>query len=76
MRNIKEQVRPIAARLTELEKRIKDPTLHQTEDERNAAWAKLEGQMAGLREEWEAWRNRLEEAIEQKLICLGHREPT
>ena len=75
MRSIKEQVRSIADRLNELEKRIKQPTLNQTEEDRNAEWAKLEGQMANLRKEWQIWQGRLDEAIEQKLICLGHRNP-
>jgi hypothetical protein len=75
MRAIKGAVSPIAKRLEELEGRIKDPPLAQTDSERNEEWAKLEGQMAELREEWEKWHTRLEEAIEQKLICLGHREP-
>lgn len=75
MGSIKEQVHPIADRLNQLEERIKSPTLHQTEDDRNAEWAKLEGQMAELRTGWRKWQTRLDEAIEQKLICLGHRAP-
>ena len=75
MRAIKEAVSPIAKRLRELEGRIKDPPLGETDSERNEEWAKLEGQMAELRHEWEKWQARLDEAIEQKLICLGHREP-
>jgi hypothetical protein len=75
MRAIKDAVSPIAKRLKELESRIKDPSLVESDSQRNDEWAKLEGQMAELRQEWEKWHVRLEEAIEQKLICLGHREP-
>jgi hypothetical protein len=75
MRGLKDQMRPVAQRLFELEDRIKKPTLQETDDQRNAEWAKLEGQMADLRKEWQKWQERLDEAIEQKLICLGHIEP-
>ena len=75
MRDLKEQMRPVAQRLSELEDRIKKPVLPETEDQRNSEWAKLEGQMADLRKEWQKWQERLDEAIEQKLICLGHRKP-
>ena len=75
MRSIKEQMRPVAQSLSEIEERIKRPDLRETDEERNAEWAKLEGQMADLRQEWQKWQERLDEAIEQKLICLGHREP-
>ncbi len=75
MRSIKEQVGPVAQRLSELEERIKKPVLNETDDTRNAEWAELEGQMTSLREEWKKWQDRLDKAIEQKLICLGHRDP-
>jgi chromosome segregation ATPase len=75
MRSLKETMRPVADRLKTLEDRIKDPPLTDADNERNQEWAKLEGQMSDLRDEWQKWQERLDEAIQQKLVCLGHREP-
>jgi hypothetical protein len=36
MRSIKQQIRPRAERLKELDRRIKSPTINQTVDEQNA----------------------------------------
>jgi predicted nuclease with TOPRIM domain len=73
LREIKETVRPLAKRLKVLEGRIKDPSRPVSDSARNEE-AKLEGQMARLRHEWEQWEIKLDEAIEQKLICLGHHQ--
>ena len=73
MRAIKETVRPVAQRLDGLEKRIKDPIINITEEKKNAEWARLESRMAELRREWSKWEERLDEAIDHKLILLGHR---
>lgn len=75
MRGIKEQLHPIADRLRELESRIKEPAGCKTGEEPTTEWAKLQGQVSELRAQWREWQERLDKAIEQKLICLGHREP-
>lgn len=73
MRSIKDELRPMNRRLSQLEEKIKAPALGATSDERNEEWAKLEGRVSELREEWTKWSEKLDQAIEQKLICLGHR---
>lgn len=73
MRNIKEQVRPISDRLR---------TIESGSDFRPAAeehapsneWTELKRQLEDLRSQWRNWEERLDEAIERKLIMLGHRE--
>jgi hypothetical protein len=64
MRGIKEEVRPIANKLKEIHQQV-----GQTSE-----WAELYGQMEALRSQWAAWEKKLEDAIEKKLIYLGHRE--
>ncbi|MEJ2718173.1 MAG: hypothetical protein P8182_13720 [Deltaproteobacteria bacterium] len=74
LREIKEAVRPLAKRLKVLEGRIKDPSRVVSDSALNEE-AKLEEQMTQLRHEWDQWETKLDEAIEQKLICLGHHQP-
>lgn len=74
MRAVKDELQPIADRLAKLEDQIKHPKIDITSERRNTEWAKLEGKMSELREEWRKWQERLDEAIEQKMRCLGHRE--
>lgn len=75
MRLIKDLVRPITERLNEI--RLHEGTVGAveaaagTDDE----WKNLATQLEHLRAQWKEWQKRLEEAIEQKLIRLGHREP-
>jgi DNA repair exonuclease SbcCD ATPase subunit len=76
MRSIKDELRPLTERLHKLEARIEKPPLQETDADRNAEWAKLEGKIAQLREAWRALDERLNDAIHQKLVCLGHREPS
>jgi predicted nuclease with TOPRIM domain len=35
----------------------------------------LSGRLDTLREAWSGWENKLDQAIEDKLIMLGHRQP-
>jgi predicted nuclease with TOPRIM domain len=65
MRGIKEEVRPIADKLK---------NIHQ-EVGQTLEWTELYGQLESLRRQWEAWEKKLADAIEKKLIYLGHREP-
>jgi hypothetical protein len=70
MRHIKEQVRPIADRLQELHGNMSaSPSEHGSE------WGQLSMQLEDLRGQWREWTDRLDAAIERKLIALGHREP-
>lgn len=70
MRQIKDQVRPIADRLNELQGKVSgSPSGYDAE------WAGLSAQLEDLRSQWREWTTRLEDAIERKLIALGHREP-
>jgi predicted nuclease with TOPRIM domain len=71
MRNIKEQVRPIADRLFELQGNVS-----ARPQDSDSEWARLSAQLEDLRTQWKEWSERLEGAIERKLIALGHREPT
>lgn len=66
MRGIKEEVRPIANKLRNIHQEVA-----QTSD-----WTELYGQLESLRRQWEEWEKKLEDAIEKKLIHLGHREPS
>ncbi len=63
MRGIKGEVRPIANKLRDIDQQI------------GQTWTELYGQLASLRSQWEAWKKKLDDAIEKKLIYLGHREP-
>jgi len=66
MREIKEEVRPIANKLREIHQQVA-----QTSD-----WTELYGQLEALRRQWAEWEKKLEDAVEKKLIYLGHREPS
>lgn len=63
MREIKEEVRPIANNLRDVNQQA------------GQTWTELYGQLASLRSQWQAWQKKLEDAIERKLIYLGHHEP-
>ncbi|MGB6064103.1 MAG: hypothetical protein WBG50_04810 [Desulfomonilaceae bacterium] len=65
MRGIKEEVRPIADKLRGIHNQVA-----QTSE-----WTELYGQLEALRRQWAEWEKKLEDAIEKKLIYLGHREP-
>lgn len=70
MRLIKEQVHPIADRLHELHGH-----LSVSHGEHGSEWTELSAQLEDLRAQWREWSARLEDAIDKKLIALGHREP-
>lgn len=74
MRLVKSEVRPIARQLKDIESRIpseKGYTLGILKNEH----LQLSQQLSELRENFRAWSRRLDDAIERKLIFLGHREP-
>lgn len=73
MRGIKEQVRSISDRLKE----IKSLSSFRTAEEELAPsneWSEMKRQLDDLRLQWRNWEERLDQAIERKLIILGHRE--
>jgi len=70
MRELKEQVHPIAVRLRELQEQVSSPT-----GEPGSEWAALSTHLEDLRNQWTDWTAKLEAAIDRKLIALGHREP-
>ena len=65
MREIKKEVRPIADKLRNFRHQV-----GQTSE-----WTELYGLLEALRRQWAAWQKKLEDAIEKKLLYLGHREP-
>ena len=75
MRKIKELARPVSERLNEI--RLHEGTglsgtlAAETDVELRSLLAQLEDQRA----RWKEWQEKLEDAIERKLIFLGHREP-
>jgi predicted nuclease with TOPRIM domain len=73
MRDLKDQVRPISNRLREIERKGGGPTNSES-NEFEEEWSELSGQLESLRNQWREWETRLDEAIERKLILLGHRE--
>lgn len=75
MRALKEQMRHVSDRLRHIE-RIQEGAPGAGSSELSTEWAELSGRLDYLRAEWKNWELRLDEAIEQKLILLGHREPS
>jgi tetrahydromethanopterin S-methyltransferase subunit B len=73
MREVKDQVRSLTARMKELRESF-DPNGAPGSGEGESEWAQLTGQLEELRNQWKAWETKLDEAIERKLIILGHRE--
>jgi len=74
MRAIKERVRPISDRLKDIEQAVKNTT-DPDASERQSEWRALSNQLEDLRTHWKDWEERLQQAIERKLILLGHRDP-
>ena len=74
MRAVKNEVRPIAGRLKELESRIAVESGYLAALLKNE-YSDLNRQLSELRQDWIEWSSRLEAATERKLILLGHREP-
>lgn len=75
MRGLKEQVRTVTARLRTIKEQFagEDSGPAQTDAERE--WKELRGLLKGFRHQWKEWEEKLDDAIEQKLIALGHRDP-
>ncbi len=71
MREIKEQVRPVASKL----KAVQAHMGRSMEVEPSPEFAGIYAQIEELRREWKDWERKLEDAYERKLIMLGHRPP-
>jgi vacuolar-type H+-ATPase subunit I/STV1 len=71
MREIKEDVRPVANKLRDVQ-----ASMGKTgQGEPSSEFARSYEQIEELRREWKEWERKLEEAIERKMIMLGHRPP-
>lgn len=73
MREVKDQVRSLTARMKELRESF-GPHGAPGPGEGESEWAQLSGLLEELRNQWKDWETRLDDAIEKKLIVLGHRE--
>lgn len=71
MRDIKHEVRGITERLNAIQAALTGGVTPEDKGE----WNGLFGRLEDLRTQWKEWQLRLEDAIERKLIFLGHREP-
>jgi hypothetical protein len=67
MRAIKIQVREL--------KRVLSGISSSNQGRENGKIAELEGEMTRLKEEWNKWEKKREEAAHQRMILLGHEEP-
>ncbi|MFH1116322.1 MAG: hypothetical protein V1792_20610 [Pseudomonadota bacterium] len=72
MRDLKDRVRPISLRMKEVER--SSLLGGSGELEYGEEWSGLSEQLESFRTQWGEWEKRLDEAIERKLILLGHRE--
>jgi hypothetical protein len=75
MRDIKAQLRPINRRLSEIQAYEGASLSGGVSAEDQTEWNELFGQLQELRDQWGEWERKLEDAIERKLIALGHRQP-
>ncbi len=73
MRDLKEQVRPISLRMKEIE-RSAGGSGGVGSPEYGEEWSGLSAQLERFRSQWGEWEKQLDEAIERKMILLGHRE--
>jgi DNA repair exonuclease SbcCD ATPase subunit len=74
MREIKAQVAPIAEKLTSIQKDMGESVGGFSPVDTESDWHALNDQLQELRNQWQNWQALLEEAINKKLILLGHRE--
>lgn len=74
MREIKSTVRDISDRMARVKALEGGASTEAILREKYLEWHELSTQLDELRGHWTEGRNRLEEAIERKLILLGHRE--
>jgi hypothetical protein len=75
MREIKHEVRAVAGKLKDVRKHMGESFAEPKTGSDGAEWHELSGQLEDLRSRWKEWEYRLQDAIERKLILLGHREP-
>jgi hypothetical protein len=75
MREIKEQVRRLTQRMNEIKAPEGAAMTGGDGREDRSEWNELFATLEDLRSQWSDWQRRLDEAIERKLIALGHREP-
>ncbi len=68
LREIKQEVRLIMDKL-------KTVAAETTAAQGSAELSDLSGRLETLRHAWNGWETRLDQAIEDKLIMLGHRQP-
>ncbi|MEW6139248.1 MAG: hypothetical protein AB1733_13525 [Thermodesulfobacteriota bacterium] len=71
MRGLKGELRSISERMREIERLDRERT---GEPVGSSEWSELKSQLDDLRGKWREWEVKLDQAIEQKLILLGHRE--
>lgn len=74
MRLVKNEARPIASQLRDIESRLPSENGYFLDILKNEH-LHLSQQLSELREDFREWSRRLEDATERKLIYLGHREP-
>lgn len=70
MRELKDQVRPLVLKMKTLQS-----TVGESSHEVFPEFAQLSTELENLRLQWKEWEQKLEDAIEAKLIMLGHRNP-
>jgi hypothetical protein len=75
MRKIKEEVRRLTERMNEIRAPMDQDHADDMPAEELEEWNGIFAALETLREQWREWRTRLDEAVERKLIALGHREP-
>jgi hypothetical protein len=75
MREIKHEARSIDQKMKDIRKHMAKPIEPAAPAEPTPEWTDLSLQLEGLRANWKDWEHKLQEAIEQKLVLLGHREP-
>lgn len=75
MRSIKDEVRTINDRLRAVRNKLDGSASGDDSFQHTGEWTDLTCQLDGLRTQWREWEQKLDEAIENKLIMLGHREP-
>jgi hypothetical protein len=75
MREIKAQARPVSDKLKEIQGHLASPGEATDKHPSREEFEELSGRLGELRAQWKQWEKRLDEAIENKLISLGHREP-
>jgi hypothetical protein len=75
MREIKAQARPVSDKLKEIQGRLASAGEATDNRQPREEFEELSGRLEEMRTQWKQWEKRLDEAIENKLIMLGHRQP-